>query len=139
MSKNISENKSLSDIIHFIGISSMDLGNLETKSINYMSVKLYLYNLHNVPLTNNNPKILVYVDDAEYSIEIIDGEIYVQKGIIENPDLVIRTTLDEVSKIIDNPEYAKGSINSGKTSIDITGSKITLLLKGYSKLYSLMS
>lgn len=133
------ENKSLSDIIHLEGISGVDLGNLETKSINYMSVKLYLYNLHNIPLTNNNPRIQAYIDNTQYFIEIINGEIYVKKGIVENPDAIIRTTLDEVAKIIENSEYAKGSLNSGKTSIEITGNKITLLLKGYFKLYSLMS
>ena len=140
MSKGTSsENKSLSDIIHLEGISGIDLGNLETKSINYMSVKLYLYNLHNIPLTHDNPRIQAYIDSTKYSIEIEDGEIYVKEGIAENPDVIIRTTLDEVSKIIENPEYAKGSLNSGKTSIEITGSKITLFLKGYSKLYSMIA
>jgi hypothetical protein len=131
------ENKSLSDIIHIEGIEEkIDLGRLEDKSINYMSVKLYLYNLHNIPLTNNNPRIQVYLDNTPYSVEVIKGEIYIKKQEIPNPDVIIRTTMDEVAKIVDNPEYAKGSLNSGKSSVEIVADNLTLLLKGYAKIYS---
>ena len=136
--KNSTANQTLSDIIHVENISGVNLSNLETKSINYMSVKLYLYNLHNIPLTDDNPRIQVYLDNSAYSIQVINGEIYVNAGILNNPDVIIRTTMDEVSKIVDNPEYAKSSIFSGKTSVQIAGSPINLLLKGYAKLYSLI-
>lgn len=129
-------NKSLSDIIHLRGIQGLNLNKLESSSINYMSVKFYLYNLHNILLTNNNPRIQLYLDDTAYSIEIIKGEIYVEPKIVDKPDIIIRTTLDEVAKMIKNPEYAKGSLNSGKSSIEIVASYPTLFLKGYSKIYS---
>ncbi len=132
-------NKSLSDIIHLEGIQGVDLGKLEDKSINYMSVKLYLYNLHNIPLTKNNPRVQIYLDNKPYSVAVIDGEIYVKQEEINSPDIIIRTTLEEVAKIIDNPEYAKGALNSGKIQIEIAASYTTLFLKGYSKIYSQIS
>jgi hypothetical protein len=131
-------NKSISDIIHLVGIQGIDLTKLESSSINYMSVQLYLYNLHNIPLTNNNPRIQVYLENTSYSIEIIKGEIYVTQKVTKSPDIIIRTTLDEVSKIIENPEYAKDSISSGKSSVEIVANKLVLLLKGYAKIYSMI-
>jgi len=132
----LEEDKSLSDIIHLRGIQGLDLNKLKSSSINYMSVKFYLYNLHNILLTNDNPRVQLYLDDTAYSIEVIKGEIYIEPKIVDRPDIIIRTTLDEVAKIIENPEYAKGSLNSGKSSIEIVASYPILFLKGYSKIYS---
>ena len=103
-----------------------------------MSVKLFLYNLHNIPLTENNPRVQVYLDDVLYSIEVIKGELYVRNEEIDDPDIIVRTTLDEVVKIIENQEYAKGSFNSGKSSVEIVAGYLELLLKGYAKIYSMM-
>jgi len=133
------ENESLSDIIHLEEIQGLDLEELKEKSINYMSVKLYLYNLHNIPLTNNNPRVQIYLDDTPYSIEVIQGEIYVRQEVINSPDIIIRATLEEVAKIIDNPEYTKGALNSGKIQIEIVSSYLELALKGYYKIYSKLS
>jgi len=71
------DNKTLADIIHIEGV---ELNELEKESINYLSVKLSLYNFHSFPFTSNTPKIQVYLEDRMYYIEIIDGEIYIKEG-----------------------------------------------------------
>jgi len=116
------------------------LGTLNTSEIKkglikYASVILQLYNLHNIPFTQITPKIQVYIGQDAYNVEVTEGTIIIKEGEIQDADIIIRTTNEEALKISENGNYAKGSVSSGKTTIEFVASKIILFAKGYSTLY----
>jgi hypothetical protein len=77
----------------------------------------------------------VYVDENSYYAEIIKGDILIKEGEIQKPDVTLTTSSEEVFNIIKDNNYAKESISSGKTNIEITKNYFVLFAKGYSSLY----
>ena len=123
-------------------LGPMNLGSsqIEEDLLNYTSVMLKLYNLHNVPYTSNTPKIQVYIDGSGYSIEISGGDINVNPGTISSPDIIMRTTSSEIIKMISGNGYTlQDSIASGKTTIQPVASQFILFSKGYLSLYQGLS
>jgi hypothetical protein len=106
----------------------------EIEIIKNLLVEIKAYNLHEIPLTKNTPKIEIFLDDNVYNAEIISGEIYVKKGEINTEDIIIRTSLDEISKISSGEKNIQESLTSGNIKIEIISDKSTLLLKGYGSL-----
>lgn len=102
----------------------------------YLLYNFKAYNLHNPPLSKDNPKIEIMVDDAFYNAVIKSGEIVVSKGEIKDEDITIRTTSNEMVKMMNNKDYAKLSFSSGSSQIVVMNSKSILLAKGYLNLYS---
>ncbi|MEK6913856.1 MAG: hypothetical protein AABW47_04275 [Nanoarchaeota archaeon] len=122
-------------------IIQADLGNLDVSSIqkelvNYLSIVLKLYNLHEIPFTSITPKVQVEIDENIYYAEISKGNIIIKEGKAEKPDITIKTTNEEVFKIIENKDYAQESIASGNTNIEVTKDYFVLFSKGYLKLYN---
>lgn len=130
---SIGENKSL--VIDNNILSDVNKSLIQESLINYASVILKLYNLHNIPFTSINPKVQVTIDSDSYYVEIVKGNIIIETGQISKPDITITTTRDEILKIADNNDYAKDSISSGKTNIELTANKLVLFSKGYLGLY----
>lgn len=116
-------------------LEKLNNSNVQQGLIKYSSVILKLYNLHNIPFTSITPKILIYIDNQAYNVEIKEGNIFIMPGEIQNEDIILITTSEEILKMSDNSNYAKDSVSSGKTSIEFTAGKIILFAKGYLSLY----
>jgi hypothetical protein len=102
----------------------------------YLLASIKAYNLHNPPLSSNKPKMDILVGSVEYSAIIDDGRIVVSKGAIENPDVLIKTSLDEAANMVKYPDSVKSSFESGKSEIQMIASKASLFSKGYLNLYT---
>ncbi|MEK6826913.1 MAG: hypothetical protein AABX99_00315 [Nanoarchaeota archaeon] len=130
---SIGGNKSL--IIDEKILGDLNKSIIQESLINYASVILKLYNLHNIPFTSINPKVQVTIDSDSYYVEIVKGNIIIETGQIRNPDAKISTTREEILKIANNNDYATDSISSGETNIELTANKLVLFSKGYWGLY----
>ena len=130
---SIGGNKSL--IIDEKILGDLNKSIIQESLINYASVILKLYNLHNIPFTSINPKVQVTIDSDSYYVEIVKGNIIIETGQIRNPDAKISTTREEILKIANNNDYATDSISSGETNIELTANKFVLFSKGYLGLY----
>lgn len=130
---SIGGNKSL--IIDEKILGDLNKSIIQESLINYASVILKLYNLHNIPFTSINPKVQVTIDSDSYYVEIVKGNIIIETWQIRNPDAKISTTREEILKIANNNDYATDSISSGETNIELTANKLVLFSKGYWGLY----
>jgi len=111
------------------------LEDIEKEFVYYAAVQLKLYNLQEIPFTSIRPAIQVQIDKGNYFIEISEGEIFVNKGIAENPDIILRTSYEEVFKMTEDEVYISESFASEKSKIEIDASKLVLFSKGYLNLY----
>jgi len=129
----IDEEKSI--IIKIQGIGDLNVSDIKKEIINYASITSKVYNLHAIPFTKNIPKIQVYINGDPYYVKISKGNIIIEEGITKDKDIIIRTTYDELLKMIEDKNYLKESVSSGETTIEITKSKVILFSKGYLTLY----
>tara|TARA_Y100000310_G_scaffold344244_1_gene455939 strand:- start:2322 stop:2918 length:597 start_codon:yes stop_codon:yes gene_type:complete len=105
----------------------------------YLAYSLKAYNLHEPPLSSNKPKLEVLVDDDIYNVIIEEGEIIVEKGQLEEKDAVIRTSAEEVVKMLVDKEYIRESFEEGGLDVEFVEEKSTLFAKGYLKIYGELS
>ena len=117
-------------------LGDVDIGGIQEGMVKYAFVILKLYNLHNIPFTKITPKVQLDLDSDFYSIEIIDGTIIIKEGKVKKPDLLLKSTYEEIFKIMESGDYIKESVSLGKTSILPVANKFILFSKGYSSLYS---
>ena len=117
-------------------LGDFDVSSIQKELVNYLSIVLKLYNLHEIPFTSITPKVQVEIDENIYYAEISEGNIIIKEGKAENPEITIKTTNEEVFKIIENKDYAQESIASGNTNIEVTKDYFVLFSKGYLKLYN---
>ncbi len=118
-----------------LNMAGLTTAEAEKELINYASVILKIYNLHNIPFTSITPKIQVNIDSNSYYLEVSDGKIIIHDGFAAKPDIIVRTTSEEILKIIANHSYAQKSISEGKTKVIMSASKFVLLTKGYLGVY----
>lgn len=102
----------------------------------YLAVSIGAYNLHNPPLSSNKPKIEIFVGEERYNIVVRKGEIEVGSGGIEGEDILIRTSVEEAVKMMQDRNYVKESFLAGESSIELVAEKSTLFAKGYLGLYT---
>lgn len=114
-------------------MGELNISNIEL--IKYTFTILKLYNLHNIPFTTITPKIQIYLNQDIYSIEIKKGDIIIKEEEIQNEDIIIRTTNEEILKMNKDDNYTKESISSGKTTIEKVANDFILFSKGYLNLY----
>ncbi len=106
--------------------------------INYLVFSIGGWKLHNPPLSDETPKIKVIVDGEIYFSEIANGQIKTERREIEDEDMIIRTTKEEIVNAImslDMENYIKQSIEDGKTSLELKAGYTTLFSKGYLNIY----
>ncbi|MFH1325780.1 MAG: hypothetical protein ABIH49_03375 [archaeon] len=123
-------------IIKSQNVGELSITDIEKASIEYASVLLKFYNLHNVPFTSITPKIQIYIDDNPYYAEVIGGEIIVEGGESESADVIIRTTNEEMFKMNDDETYARESFSSGASQFEKVANDFILFSKGYLSLYN---
>lgn len=122
-------------VIKIHDVEDLTISEIEKEIVNYASVVMKLYNLHNIPFTSITPKIQIYIDENTYFVEVSKGNIIINEGEGENEDIIIRTTHDEIFKIIKGEISAEESFSLGKTSIELVANKVILFSKGYLSLY----
>jgi len=119
-------------------LSNISLEEMEEDFVYYAAVQLKLYNLQEIPFTSIRPAIQIQIDERNYSIEISEGEIFVEGGIVENPDMILKTSYEEIFKMTEDESYISESFSSGMSGIEITANKFVLFSKGYLGLYQEM-
>ncbi len=108
---------------------------MEKEFIYYAAVKLKLYNLQEIPFTSIRPQIQIQIDNRSYSVEVSEGEIFVNKGLAENPDIILKTGYEEIFKMAGDEADISKSFTSGKSEIKIVANKFILFSKGYLNFY----
>jgi len=91
--------------------------------------------LHNPPFSSNRPQIQFYIGEDAYAATVEKGGIGVGKGVIDDHDIIIRTSKEEAVKMVMDSGYVIESFNSGGSSVELVAGKPELLLKGYLGLY----
>jgi len=79
----------------------------------YLLYAMRVYNLHNAPLSSEQPRIQIYVGDRVYYALVDSGNIIVEKGQITNEDVIVRTTAIDAVKMMNDKNYILGSFNNG--------------------------
>ena len=102
----------------------------------YLLYNIKAYDLHNPPLSSDNPRIVVDVGDEVFSATVKKGIIDVSRERIAKEDIIIKTTKEEAVKMIRDKSYITKSFNDGKSEIKLVADKMTLFAKGYLNLYS---
>ncbi len=102
----------------------------------YFLYDLKAYNLHNPPLSSNYPKIEVDVEGEIFSSSVKKGIILVSSIQMLNKDIILKTTKEEIVKMMQDKEYVTQSFNDGKSSIEFIAGKSVLFAKGYLNLYN---
>lgn len=111
---------------------------IEESHLSFLLNEMGAYKLHNPPLSNEKPRINIIVDESSFKAEIDKGYANVEKGSFENPDIIIKTSREEVIGAITSlkiKEYMKNSVTTGKTSIKLESGYTELFSKGYLNLY----
>lgn len=108
----------------------------DSSFVKYVLHSIKAYNLHNSPLSSEDPKIEFKVDDDIYSAVVQNSVIIVYGGPIDNPDIRISTTKEEAVKMTESKEYIQQSFLDGRSEIELLASKTTLFAKGYLGLYT---
>jgi hypothetical protein len=117
------------------GKSSQEISdNFNEYYIFYLLYNLNANELNNIPLSSNTPKIKIITEDKTYNAEIVNSEI-ILKETLTNEDIQIKTTKQEIIKMIENQSYIKESFNNGDSNLVLIASKTTLFTKGYKKIY----
>lgn len=102
----------------------------------YLLYSIKAYNLHNPPLSRDTPKIEIIVGNDAYNAAVSKGIISVNKGAINNEDIVIRTTKEEAVKMVKDKNYVTQSFDEGKSTIELIAGKTKLFAKGYLNMYT---
>jgi len=101
----------------------------------YLLYSIEANKLHRPPLSDNRPKIEIRAGNVPFNAEVFKGAITVREGTIGNEDIVITTTKSEAVRMLRNPAYVVESFRSGKSTIILEASEVSLAAKGYLSLY----
>jgi hypothetical protein len=107
--------------------------------INYVLFAMSAWRLHNPPFSTDTPKIKVVLDGNDlYLSEVIDGSISTNGGNVEEFDIVITSTKNEIIKAMlseDMTDFMQTSVREGRTGIEVIAGYVTLATKGYVQMY----
>jgi hypothetical protein len=110
--------------------------NAQKETIKTLMYSLNLQNVHEIPYVGLTPKIQIYLEEDSlfidaYYVEIIKGDAVINNGESKEKDITIKTTSEEISKMATDSNYAKESINSGKTVVKKISNDFILYSKGF--------
>jgi len=109
---------------------------VQKDTIRALMIGLELQSVHEVPFSDVTPKIQLYIAENiyfvnSYNIEIVKGDVIINDGETAIKDIIIRTSKEEVMKMIEDNSYAKESYLSGRTVIEKIAEDFVLFSKGY--------
>lgn len=142
----------VSEILERIEQSSLNLTKEEVKKqvveeailkfdksyIDYALYAMSASKLHNLPFTNNYPRIKVFLDPEIYSSKVLSGQISTINEDLENPDIIIFSSKEELIKAMlseDMAFFMSNSVKEGRTNIEMVASSVILAGKGYIQMY----
>lgn len=102
----------------------------------YMLYAMKAYNLHNLPLSSDTPKIKFLIEGEPYSAIVENGRIGVSKGSIPGEDIIIITSKKEAVSMLRSQDNIMASFSSGASEIEMVAGKATLFGKGYLQMYN---
>jgi hypothetical protein len=112
---------------------------VQKEMIKSLITSLKLYNVHEVPYLGITPKIQIYIEEESfvnaYYLEIKEGNVMIKDGETDDEDIIIRTTEEEVLKVINDSNYMAESLDSGKTTVEKISSDLELFTKGYPDIF----
>ena len=103
--------------------------------VHHVLFSIKAYNLHEAFLSSDTPKLEFYIDGKIYSAFVEEGEIFVSTGGVEDEDVIIRTTKEEVIKMLKDPNYVADSFRDELSTIELKSGRLELIVKGYLELY----
>lgn len=114
--------------------------NAQKETIKSLMNALKLENVHDIPIVGLTPRIQIYIKEDNYFVnayylEITKGNIMINDGISNQTDIIIRTTKEEVLKTINNTNYMKESLSSGRTTVIKSASNFVLFTEGYPDIF----
>lgn len=121
-----------------LNTTNTDKTQVGIEQINLLLYNIKAYELHNLPLSKNTPKIEISIENEAFNSEIINGKIKTQKGAINNKDIQIKTSKSEFLKILNSKDIKKELQNSAETGnleIEMRAGKLELASKGYLNIY----
>lgn len=138
ISQQNSENINFEEVRSLIESSTDEeiIANFDERFVVYLLYNIKAYELHNLPLTSNYPKIELVFGEYVFNAKIIEGKIIVDEEAIENEDVVIFTNTEEAVKMIRSSNYIAESFKQGRSGLKLVASKPELFGKGYLELYS---
>jgi len=109
---------------------------IQKETITSLMNALNLQNVHDVPLIGLTPRIQIYIKEDlyfmnAYYLEITKGNVLIKDGETNQTDIIIRTTKGEILKTVNDTNYMKESLTSGRTTIQKTTSDFVLFTEGY--------
>ena len=102
----------------------------------YLLYSISVDSLHNTPFSQNKPSLVVSVGNEFFNAVVDEGKIYVYEGNLDNPDVIISTTATEAVAMLRDKNHIIESFKSGKSSLSMEASKLTLVSKGYTNIYT---
>jgi hypothetical protein len=119
-----------------VELSGIYTEHAQKETIKSLINALNLQNVHDVPLMGLTPRIQLYIRENSqfvntYYFEIAGGDVIIKDGVSSQTDIVITTTKEEILKTINNSEYMKESLSSGRTTVKKTTSNFVLFTEGY--------
>jgi len=133
-SSNISGGKVLVNPVKGLSLEEA-VRKFDASFVYYLLASIKAYNLHEAPFSSDLPKIIIFLEDDAYYGKIVDGKIIVGKGKIEDADIIIYSSKEEVIKIMQDRNYVKQSFSEGLSKIELKSDKLELYSKGYLDLY----
>ena len=107
--------------------------------IKFLLVAIKAGNLHNPPFSSDIPKIEISLGEEIYHGTVTDNKISVGKGQIEDEDIILYSSREEIVKIMKDKDYVKNSFENGLASIELKTDKLELYSKGYLDIYDELS
>ncbi|MCA9485354.1 MAG: hypothetical protein KC506_00755 [Nanoarchaeota archaeon] len=104
--------------------------------VRYLLYTIEADELHRPPLSQDTPKINIYIGNLNFGAEISKGVITVQDNPHSTSDIKIITTREEAIKMLRDASYIASSFSTGTSQIELVASKTKLFAKGYLKLYT---
>lgn len=108
----------------------------------YVLDQIGAYKLHNPAFSSDTPRIQIELNNKVFKAEVISQKCNVKRGESQNPDIIIRTTDEEITNSLwstNTRNYIKMSVQDGKTTLELKASQVKLLSKGYLGLYEEMT
>lgn len=112
------------------------LQDFDDSYVYYLLYSIKAYNLHNPPLSSEQPAIKITLEDEVYYSLIQNGLIKIYKGDFDKPDIEIVSTKAELIKVLQDREYVKTTFANKASSLNLIADKTTLFSKGYINLYT---
>lgn len=109
--------------------------NFDDSYIRYLLISIGGSRLHPPPFSSDTPKIELNVGNRIYYSVVVDGNVIVGEGGIENEDAVITTDVEEIVKMLTDRNYILESYRNGLTRAEAKVSNLELISKGYLQLY----